>query len=125
MKNRTQTSVSPRNGLSSRDRRGSFVHAALIVLTISRVPVLHGQAFVDPGFESYGVSAGGFIQPASGPWLFGNDAGLVEPPAPNSSTGPLNTWSAIFSPVEGQQYASTYAGADTLRQMVTFSAPGD
>jgi len=71
------------------------------------------------------VNPGGFIQPASGVWLFGNDAGVVEPPAPNSSTGPLNTWSATFSPVDGQQYASTYAGSDTIRQSVTFGAAGD
>jgi len=31
----------------------------------------------------------------------------VEPPAPNSSTGSLNTWSPTLAPVEGQQYSST------------------
>jgi hypothetical protein len=57
--------------------------------------------------------------------MFSNDAGVVEPPAPNSSTRPLNTWSATFAPVDGQQYASTYAGGDILRQLVSFSAAGD
>lgn len=86
---------------------------------------LHGQSFLDPGFESYDVSSGGFTHPVAGAWLFGNDAGVVEPPSPNSSTGPLNTWSATFAPMEGQQYASTYAGADTIRQLLSFSAAGD
>ena len=49
---------------------------------------------------------------------------MVKPPAPNSSTGPLNTWSGTFPPVEGQQYASTYAGLDSLRQSVVFNSAG-
>jgi uncharacterized protein YaiE (UPF0345 family) len=36
----------------------------------------------------------------------------------------LNTWSATFAPLEGFQYASTYASGDTIRQPVTFSASG-
>jgi hypothetical protein len=84
----------------------------------------HSQSFTDPGFESYAVSAGSFVRPPSGVWLFGNDASVVKPIAPNSSIGPLSTWSATFVPVEGQQYASTYASGDTLRQSVSFSAAG-
>jgi len=99
--------------------------AVLAMIFIADAVALHGQTMTDPGFENYSVTNGGFVQPASGPWLFGNDAGVVEPPAPNSSTAPLNTWSATFAPVEGLQYASTYAGADTLRQLVSFSAAGD
>ncbi len=83
------------------------------------------QALVDPGFESYAVNSGGFVKPASGPWTFDNDAGVVEPFAPNSSTGALDTWSASLAPVEGQQYASTYASQDALRQVVSFGAAGD
>ncbi len=79
---------------------------------------------MDGGFESYAVTSGGFIQPATGPWLFANDAGVVEPFAPNSSGGALDTWSATFAPVEGQQYASTYAALDSLRQAVSFTEPG-
>jgi uncharacterized protein YaiE (UPF0345 family) len=83
------------------------------------------QLFTDAGFESYTLSAGGFVQPSSGAWLFSNDAGVVKPFSPNSSTGPLHTWSATFAPVEGLQYASTYGGGDTLRQTVLLSAAGD
>src|SRR4051812_47903330 len=99
--------------------------AARVVVVIGCITTLHGQVFTDPSFESYAVSPGGFVKPASGAWLFGNDAGVVEPPAPNSSTGALDTWSATFAPVDGQQYTSTYAGADTIRQTVAFSAAGD
>jgi hypothetical protein len=101
---------------------GARMMAAVGIISAS---ALHGQTLIDPGFESYSVSAGGFIQPASGSWTFVNDAGVVEPPSPNSSTGPLSTWSAIFPAVEGQQYASTYAGADIIRQFVTFGTAGD
>jgi len=83
-----------------------------------------GQVLMDGGFESYTVNSGGFVQPTSGPWLFVNDAGVVEPFAPNSSGGALNTWSATFPPVEGQQYASTYAASESLRQVVSFAAAG-
>jgi hypothetical protein len=78
----------------------------------------------DPGFENYAVSSGGFLKPTSGSWTFNNDAGVVEPYSPNSSTGPLNTWSATFAPFEGQQYACTYAGADSIWQPVTISSAG-
>jgi hypothetical protein len=97
----------------------------MVALVVSGVNLLNGQTFVDPGFENYAVSPGGFIQPTSGPWVFANDAGVVEPFAPNSSTGPGNTWSATFSPVQGEQYASTYAAIDSLQQSVTFGAAGD
>jgi hypothetical protein len=96
-----------------------------IAFVLSFVATLHGQVFTDPGFESYAVNPGGFVQPTSGAWLFGNDAGVVEPPAPNSSTGPGDTWSATFAPIDGQQYASTYAGVDTIRQVVAFGAAGN
>jgi hypothetical protein len=89
--------------------------------------VVYSQGFTDPGFENYAVSAGGFLKPESGPWLFGKntDAGVVEPYAPNSSNGPLDTWSSTFSAYEGQQYASTYAGSDTIRQEIVFDAAGN
>jgi hypothetical protein len=104
--------------------RARAVVCALFVALI--VPSFaQGQTFVDPGFENYVLSPGGFVQPATGPWLFANDAGVARPPATNSSTGPLNTWSATFAPVDGLQYASTYAGSDTLRQVVVFNNPGD
>lgn len=93
-------------------------------LTLTLPTFSQGQAFVDPGFESYAVGSGGFLKPASGPWVFGNDAGVVEPFAPSSSTGPLNTWSATFLALEGQQYVSTYAAGDTVRQALSFASPG-
>jgi hypothetical protein len=82
------------------------------------------QPVIDGGFENYTVSPGGFVQPSSGPWSFTNDAGVVEPFSPNSSTGPLDSWSATRAAYQGQQYASTYAGADQIRQAVTFTTPG-
>jgi hypothetical protein len=102
-----------------------FAQWTTVAVVAGAVGIGHGQIFSDPGFESYAFSAGGFVQPSSGAWLFSNDAGVVEPFSPNSSTGPLHTWSATFSPVEGQQYASTYGGADTLRHSVSFSNAGD
>ncbi len=99
--------------------------AILVLLAIAARSSLHGQAFGDSGFENELVSSGGFVRPTSGPWVFGNDAGVVEPFSPNSSTGPLNTWSATLSPMEGGQYASTYAGADTIRQALLFASAGD
>jgi hypothetical protein len=112
--------------MKTNSRRSAVVAPTTLLAGIAACALnLHGQVFTDPGFENYSVASGGFVQPASGPWLFGNDAGVVEPPAPNSSTGPLNTWSATFAPVAGLQYASTYAGSDTLRQLVSFSAAGD
>jgi hypothetical protein len=86
--------------------------------------VAFSQSLSDPGFESYALSAGQYIKPVAGVWTFVNDAGVVEPFAANSSTGALNTWSATFGPLEGQQYASTYAGSDTIRQLVTFANAG-
>ena len=110
--------------------RNSFDHAAaFLVLMMAAIAssesMAHAQMLSDPGFESYAVSSGGFVRPVSGPWLFANDAGVVEPFAGNSSTALLNTWSAMFAPVEGQQYASTYAILDSLRQVVSFAAAGD
>ena len=87
--------------------------------------MLNGQSLTDPGFENYSVISGGFDMPSSGPWEFTNNAGVVEPFSPNSSTAPLNTWSAVYSAYEGQQYASTYAGGDSIRQLVSFDTPGN
>jgi hypothetical protein len=98
---------------------------AVICLFAAPVSIVRGDSFADPGFENYALSSGGFLQPASGPWVFTNDAGVVRPYSPNSSTGPLNTWSATFSAMEGQQYASTYAGLDHIHQTVAFSTAGD
>src|SRR3954470_13519554 len=94
------------------------------LLAANSVVIVHAQSLTDPGFEPYAVDSGGFVKPTTGPWIFGNDAGVVEPFAPNSSTGPGNTWSATFAPIEGQQYASTYAGLDSIRQSVLFGAAG-
>ena len=90
------------------------------VLTAPAVAV----PLVDPGFETFDVPAGYFVQPRPGAWVFTNDAGVVKPPAPNSSERPLFTWSATRPAFEGQQYASTYAGGDTIRQAVTFDSAG-
>src|SRR5580765_4365267 len=111
--------------MHTRRLRAIFALGTMMAIIAGSANIGHAQVFTDPGFESYTVSPGGFIQPASGAWLFGNDAGVVEPPAPNSSTGPGNTWSATFASFEGLQYASTYAGADTIRQTVAFGAAGD
>ncbi len=83
---------------------------------------LRAGILTDPGFEDYAVAGGGFVKPTSGPWTFTNDAGVVEPYSPNSSIGSLNTWSATLAAHGGQQYASTYAGSDHLRQVVSLSA---
>lgn len=91
---------------------------------LAAMSIATGGTLLDGGFEGYAVSSGGFVKPDSGPWLFANDAGVVEPFAPNSSTGALNTWSATFAAIEGQQYASTYAAGDSLRQTVSFPAAG-
>src|SRR5690348_15224224 len=87
-------------------------------------PTLRAQTVLDGGFESYDVAAGGFVKPSTGPWTFANDAGVVEPFSPNSATAVLNTWSATRPAFQGQQYASTYAGGDVIRQPVTFDKPG-
>jgi hypothetical protein len=82
------------------------------------------QVLVDPGFESYAVSSGGFLKPTTGAWVFRNDAGIVEPFSPSTSTAVLNTWSATLAPYEGMQYASSYAGGDWFDQEVFFPAAG-
>lgn len=100
----------------------------LSVLTLASIVsggTLQAQTILNAGFEDDVVSAGAFLRPAAGPWTFNNDAGVVRPFAPNSSTGPLNTWSATFAPVQGQQYASTYAGSDLIRQGLVFGAAGE
>ena len=84
---------------------------------------VHAVTISDPGFESYNVASGGFTK-AAGPWGFSNDAGVVEPFSPNSSNGVLDTWSATFAAFEGEQYASTYAGLDTITQSVNVTAGG-
>ena len=96
----------------------------LLGLVVTNPMIVNGQTLTDPGFEAYAVNSGSFVRPTTGPWSFGNDAAVVKPPAPNSSTGPLNTWSATFAAIEGQQYASTYAGGDSIRQFVSFDAAG-
>jgi hypothetical protein len=105
---------------------GSFMlHQAVgCLLFLSTLPSSFGQSFIDPGFENDVVSAGHFIRPAGGAWYFGNDASVVRPFAPNSSTEPLSTWSATFPALAGEQYASTYAGADQIRQTVLFPEAG-
>ena len=109
---------------SCRGTAALLLFAALAALA-SHPASARGQAFSDPGFESYSVASGQFVKPATGVWAFVNDAGVVEPFAGNSSTGPLNTWSATLAAPQGQQYASTYAGSDTIRQLVTFASAGD
>ena len=106
---------------------GSFLlHQVLgCMLFLSMLPSNFAQSFIDPGFENDVVSAGQFIRPAESAWYFGNDASVVRPFAPNSSTEPLSTWSATFPALAGEQYASTYAGADQIRQTVLFPAAGE
>jgi hypothetical protein len=103
------------------------VRLAVVALCflVAPIRVLCGASLADPGFENYAVGAGGFVKPASGSWLFTNDAGVVEPYSPNSSNGTLDTWSAAFTAYEGLQYASTYAGGDSIRQSVAFDTAGD
>ncbi|MGD0649983.1 MAG: hypothetical protein ABSA97_02380 [Verrucomicrobiia bacterium] len=113
-------------GLRHRSAVSRWAQLAVVVASFAAaVSVVQGQSFTDPGFENYEVSSGGFVKPVSGPWMFSNDAGVVEPYASNSSTGALYTWSAMFSAPEGQQYASTYAAIDTIRQAVSFDTAGD
>jgi hypothetical protein len=97
----------------------------LLLTFLSLGSVMQAQTVLNSGFEDDVVTAGGFLRPTTGPWAFDNDAGIVRPYAPNSSTGPLNTWSATFVPIQGQQYASTYAAADLIRQRLVFGAAGD
>jgi hypothetical protein len=98
--------------------------AAILCLLAAGVPAA-GQTLIDSGFESYSVPTGQFLRPSSGPWQFGNDAAVVRPPAPHSSLGSLQTWSGMYIPLQGEQYVSTYGGFDTVRQLVTFSTPGE
>lgn len=95
-----------------------------LVALLMAAPLVHAATLVDVGFEAYDVEPGTFVRPATGPWSFDNDAAVVKPFAPPTSTGSFNTWSAALSPWEGEQYASTYAGGDRLQQTVTFDAPG-
>ena len=106
-------------------KHASGILALVLFCNLTPLPVRGDAVLTDPGFEDYSVTSGGFVKPTSGPWTFANDAGVVRPYSPNSSTGVLNTWSATFSAFEGQQYASTYAGFDSLSQLVSFSAAGD
>ncbi len=100
-------------------------HFPTLLLALVLAQRLTGQTILNSGFEDEPVAAGGFLKPVTGPWTFNNDAGIVRPFAPNSSSGPLNTWSATFAAMEGQQYVSTYAAADLVKQGVLFAAPGD
>jgi len=100
-------------------------HVALLFLALVFTQRSFGQTILDAGFEDQAVASGGFLRPSTGAWTFNNDAGIVRPFSTNSSTGPLNTWSATFAPIEGQQYVSTYAGADFVKQGILFSTPGD
>ncbi len=83
---------------------------------------------IDGGFEDFAVTEGAFLAPPNpglGPWQFGNNAGVVDPYSPPSSSVGVGTWTATFAPIEGEQYASTYAGLDTLTQSVMFDTAGD
>jgi hypothetical protein len=80
-------------------------------LVASSVSVVRGQSFIEPGFESYEVSRGAFVMPASGAWVFANDASVVEPFATNRDNGLFGDCSALFAPVEGQHYASAHGGS--------------
>ena len=79
--------------------------------------------FADPGFESYDVAAGQAVFDNSGPWAFENNGRVVEPYTNGNIGSPPDTWSAVFAPHGGEQYACTYAGADTITQSVML-APG-
>lgn len=99
-------------------------YIALLSLALALTQRLIGQTILNGGFEDEAVASGGFLKPSTGAWTFSNDAGIVRPYSPNSSTGPLNTWSATFAPIEGQQYVSTYAAADLVKQGIVFTTPG-
>ena len=121
---RTHSKPNKANMSNFFDHATAFLVPMMAVIA-SSASLAQAQVLSDPGFESYAVTSGGFVQPVSGPWVFANDAGVVEPFAPNSSTALLHTWSAMLAPVEGQQYASTYASLDSLSQVVSFAAAGD
>jgi hypothetical protein len=95
-----------------------------VMLLFGVVASAQAITIADPGFESFDVDPGGFTK-ENGAWSFDNDAGVVQPYAPNSSTAILNTWSATFDAIEGEQYASTYAGGDRIFQSVTFEKSGE
>ncbi|MGB0715190.1 MAG: PEP-CTERM sorting domain-containing protein [Phycisphaerae bacterium] len=83
------------------------------------------QMLQDPSFESYDVAPGEFLIPKDGPWVFNNDAGVVEPFSPNSTLGvDLDTWSATFDAFDGEQYVSTYAARDSISQLVDIPDDG-
>jgi hypothetical protein len=103
----------------------AIARAALLGIVLGMTSAsTHAQVVLDAGFEGYAVAPGGFVKPTTGVWTFTNDAGVVEPFSPNSSTGVLNTWSATRAAYQGQQYASTYAGGDSIRQPITFDTAG-
>ena len=114
-----------RLGYRSALARDSVLRICIIaLLTGVSGAALQAQSLIDPGFESYDVFPGGYVRLPAGSWTFTNDAGVVEPVSPNSSTGALHTWSATRAAYEGQQYVSTYANIDTVRQSVIFPAAG-
>lgn len=82
------------------------------------------QVLSDPGFEAIPVGTGMYVRPRTGVWMYENDAAIVRPYAPNTSLATFQTWSATFAPIEGEQYACTYAGGDRISQYVTFPHPG-
>jgi len=84
----------------------------------------HAQAILDPGFEQILVPSGDFLRPTTGAWTYVNDAGVVRPPGRSTGTEVFDTWSATRPAFEGAQYASTYAGSDTITQPVTFNRAG-
>ena len=86
-------------------------------------PLAPAQTVADAGFEQVPVASGQFVK-VGGPWAYTNDAGIVRPFGSSTTTEPLNTWSATRDAFEGAQYASTYAGGDTITQPVTFDQPG-
>lgn len=83
------------------------------------------QMIQDSSFEGYEVDPGEYLIPKDGPWVFNNDAGIVEPFSPNSTIGvDMDTWSATYTPFDGEQYVSTYASRDSISQMIDIPADG-
>jgi hypothetical protein len=112
-------------------KRGYLSFLAGILFFGFAVENVHGAAgFLDGSFENYSVATGQFVGPTSGAWVFHENAGVTKPYAPNTfggmySDGRTVLWSATFAAVDGQQYASTYAGGDYLRQTISFSTAGN
>lgn len=80
----------------------------------------------DASFESFNVADGSSVMAPDGPWLWANDAGVVDPILPNSSNGAVdNTASGTFAPMDGEQYATTYATLDRVTQIVEFASAGE